>query len=245
MTGRANYGLDAPTVVRNNAVIGAAAIAAGAAAYFLLRRGHPDLAASVFIDAGIAGLILLGLAAFMVWSSLVGKFGVRDRLLGKIAWRGDEHVLDIGCGRGLALIGAAKRLSSGSATGVDLWSQVDLSANSAEATLANAAAEGVHSKVALQTGDARQLPFADEAFDVVLSMTALHNIPDKTGRAQALSEAVRVLKPSGRLVIFDIFKTREYRAWLQAHGLVEITASAPILLWLAPGRILTAKKAQS
>ena len=115
-------------------------------------------------------------------NSFVGKFGVRDRLLGKIVWRGDEHVLDIGCGRGLALIGAAKRLSAGCATGVDLWSQVDLSANSPRATLANAAAEGVRSKVVLQTGDARQLPFADAAFDVVLSMTALHIIPDKTGR---------------------------------------------------------------
>ena len=245
MTRRATYGLDAPKVVRNNAILGAAAIFAGAAAYLALRRGHPDLGASLFVDAGVAGLILLGVAAFMVWSSFVGKFAVRDRLLGKIAWRGDEHVLDIGCGRGLVLIGAAQRLPSGSAVGIDLWSQVDLSANSPDATLANAAAEGVQGRVSLQTGDARALPFADATFDVVLSMTALHNIPEKADRARALSEAMRVLKPAGTLAIFDIFKAGEYQAWMRGNGLVEVSASALILLWLVPGRILTARKAVS
>ena len=241
MTGRASYGLDAPTLVRNNAIIGAAMILAGAASFLVLRHSHPDLGTSLLANAGITGAILLTVAAFMCWSSYVGKFGVRDKLLRGIAWRGDEQVLDIGCGRGLALIGAAKRLSSGRAVGIDLWSQVDLSANSPDATLANARAEGVQDRITLQTGDARDMPFADDSFDVVLSMTALHNIKDKAGRARALSEAVRVLRPTGTLAIFDIFRAREYRAWLQAHGM-EVSASWPILLWLVPGRILSAKK---
>ena len=38
-----------------------------------------------------------------------GKFRHRDRMLNMIAWRGDEHVLDVGTGRGLLIIGAAKR----------------------------------------------------------------------------------------------------------------------------------------
>ena len=40
-----------------------------------------------------------------------------------IRWHltGDEKVLDVGCGRGLLLIGAAKRLKSGKATGIDVW----------------------------------------------------------------------------------------------------------------------------
>ena len=100
--------------------------------------------------------------------------------------------------------------------------------------MANARAEGVESRITLQTEDARRLPFADGSFDVVLSMTALHNIKDRAGRAQALSEAVRVLAPSGTLAIFDIFKTGEYRTWLQNHGVEVVSRSGLILLWMVP-----------
>ena len=40
-------------------------------------------------------------ALLLLWSSLVGKFRVRDSLLNAVPWRGDEHVLDVGCGHGL------------------------------------------------------------------------------------------------------------------------------------------------
>jgi cyclopropane fatty-acyl-phospholipid synthase-like methyltransferase len=43
--------------------------------------------------------------------------------------RGDETVLDVGYGRGLHLIGAAKRLTTGKAPGVDIWQAEDLSGN--------------------------------------------------------------------------------------------------------------------
>ena len=45
-------------------------------------------------------------SAVMVWSSRVGKLKLRDTLLDGLTWRGDENVLDVGCGRGLLLIGA-------------------------------------------------------------------------------------------------------------------------------------------
>ena len=55
----------------------------------------------------------------------VGKFRARDALLNAVRGGGDEQVLDVGCGHGLMLIGAAKRLSSGHATGIDIWQDVD------------------------------------------------------------------------------------------------------------------------
>ncbi|MBA0085829.1 MAG: 50S ribosomal protein L11 methyltransferase, partial [Acidobacteria bacterium Pan2503] len=57
----------------------------------------------------------------MLFYSKVGKLALRERLLDKIPWRGDESVLDVGCGRGLLAVGAAKRVSSGTVTGVDVW----------------------------------------------------------------------------------------------------------------------------
>lgn len=233
--GKPDYGIDAPTVVRNLTIV---------LIVLLVVAGGWRLAAGAWGDGpqllvDVACGNAFGVAV-MLWSSRVGKFRVRDRLLDSIAWRGDERVLDVGCGRGLAAIGAAHRLTTGHATGVDLWSQRDLSNNGPEAARANAEAEGVRTRVTFETGDARRLPFADASFDVVVSMTALHNIASADDRATALAEIARVLAPGGRLALFDIFKTREYRARLAGLGFTDIALSRPVFLWLMPGRRIDA-----
>jgi ribosomal protein L11 methylase PrmA len=91
----------------------------------------------------VAGLAMTFTGTWMAWSSRVGKLREREQLLDRIAWRGDEAVLDVGCGRGLLLVGAAKRLRAGHATGIDLWQAEDLAGNRPEATLENARLEGV------------------------------------------------------------------------------------------------------
>lgn len=73
-------------------------------------------------------------------------------------WRGDELVLDVGCGRGLLLIGAAHRLNSGRAVGVDLWVPGAVSGNGPQAVAENATSEGVAGRVELTQGDARGCP---------------------------------------------------------------------------------------
>lgn len=66
---------------------------------------------------------------------------VRNLFVASVSWRGDEQVLDVRTVAGLLLIGAAKKSTAGRATGVDLWSEVDLSANARERTLRNAEIE--------------------------------------------------------------------------------------------------------
>jgi ubiquinone/menaquinone biosynthesis C-methylase UbiE len=73
-------------------------------------------------------------------------------------------------------------------------------------------------RVAVETGDMRRLPFADHAFDVIVSSLAIHNISGKTGRVAAVTEAMRVLKPGGRLVIVDVRGTSLYARTLQSLG---------------------------
>src|SRR4029077_19478974 len=90
-----------------------------------------------------AGASLTATGLWMIYSSKVGKVRARERLLDRVAWTGGEQVLDVGCGRGLMLIGAAKRLTTGTATGIDVWQTEDLSGNKPEATLENARREGV------------------------------------------------------------------------------------------------------
>jgi cyclopropane fatty-acyl-phospholipid synthase-like methyltransferase len=67
-----------------------------------------------------------------IGTTRVGKFEVWARILGDLGLRGDEQVLDLGCGRGAVLLSAAKLLPCGRAVGIDLW-RPDQTGNSAEA----------------------------------------------------------------------------------------------------------------
>jgi len=235
-----DYGLDAPRVVRNFFLLGAAALLGGLA---LAKFGPRSIFIATLIGTGIVGgSIWMATAGLMFFGSKVLKVRLRERLLDGIPWRGDERVLDVGCGRGLMLIGAAKRLTNGSAVGVDLWQTEDQSGNNPETTRANAVVEGVSGRVEIKTGDARQLPFEANHFDAVVSSWALHNIYDRAGREQALREIVRVLKPGGRVVLVDIRHAREYAEGFKQAGLADVQLSPPNFLFVIPSRVVTGRK---
>ena len=85
--------------------------------------------------------------------------------------------------------------------GLDLWRSRDQTGNSLAAARHNLEAEGVSDRCELQTGDMTTMPFPDATFDLVVSSLAIHNIAWREGRFRALDEAVRVLKPRGRLLL--------------------------------------------
>ena len=148
----------------------------------------------------------------------VGTWEAADEKADGLHVRGDERVLDMGCGRGAVLIAVARRLTSGRVVGIDLWSTRDQPGNASDVTRRNASLEDVLDRVDIETGDMRALPFADGSFDLVVSSLAIHNIRGNAGRARAVSEAWRVLKPGGRLAIADIRSTARYARTLDALG---------------------------
>jgi arsenite methyltransferase len=158
---------------------------------------------AIAVPAAVGGAAVAGSAASYLYSTGPGKRAVWGQLLDELGLRGDEHVLDVGCGRGAVLMLAARRLPAGRAVGADVWRRRDQSGNSRAAAERNAVAEGVRGRVELVDADARDLPFAPASFDVVVSSLAISNIREAGGRAQALLEAVRVLRPGGRLRIVD------------------------------------------
>ena len=214
---RADYGVDAPIAVRNMLIVSALGIISlitrvaglwGKESPFAL-LGRPLIS---------AGLAFGAMAGWMIWSSKFDKVREREAYLDLLEWGGDERVLDVGCGRGLFLIGAAKRLTTGRAMGIDIWQAEDLSGNKPAATLNNAMIEGVADRVEVQTADARKLPFDDASFDVVLSSGALHNIYNAGERQTAVREIARVLKVGGRVLIVDVRHLSQYALTLRDAG---------------------------
>jgi len=208
---RANYGYDAPYAL---VMFSVACAAAGVGAVIFLWQGLPRGA----ITASIYFLFFLGNATSFWYTTRRGKFIEWERILDRLNLRGDETVLDLGCGRGAVLVAIARRLTAGRVTGVDIWSTMDQSGNAQAVTQRNASLEGVADRVAIETGDMRALPFPDMSFDLVLSSLAIHNIRWNAERKKAVAEAFRVLRPGGRIVIADIRATRLYEETLRALG---------------------------
>ena len=230
---RADYGLDAPGVVRTMGMIGFAL----ALAVTLVPLPVGLKSAGTWMGASF----LLSAIA-MIASSRFGKMRARDSLLDAVALKPGNTVLDIGCGRGLLLMGAAKRVTSGHAIGIDLWSNVDQMNNSRDATLANTEAEGVTDRVEVRDGDMRSLPFADSSIDAVVSSLAIHNLKSEADRDTAIGEIVRVLKPGGRVGIIDIANVAHYATLLERSGM-RITTRPRFSPWIfPPSRVVVATK---
>jgi arsenite methyltransferase len=210
---RGEYGLDGHYPRAGLFVQAALQVAAGAVTVRALRRGRAVLAAA----GGAAAAGLAALTAGGLYSTRRGKFEVWTEILDESGLRGDEHVLDIGCGRGAVLLLAAERVPSGRAVGADIWLSRDQSGNSRAAAESNAVLEGVSGRVELVHADARDLPFDPGTFDLVTSSLVFHNIAGDDGRDRALHEAVRVLRPGGQLRIVD-FRAGRYLEPLRAVG---------------------------
>lgn len=115
-----------------------------------------------------------------------------DRIAELVRAMPGAHVLDLGCGGGHVAFAAA-----GAGASVTAY---DLSAEMLAAVAAEVARRGLPG-IATRQGAAEALPFADAAFDAVLTRYSAHHWRDVPA---ALREARRVLRPGGLMVVCDV-----------------------------------------
>ncbi len=241
-TGKTGYGIDDPLPLA--ALIVAALIAIGLGLYVSAEAasGDPGLARiSLLVGPGV-GFIILLVAVSMFWGSRQGKIIEMGNVVGNIPWGGREVVLDLGCGRGLAMILASKRLETGYAVGVDVWNPRHVTGNSPLSVAANSYKQAVEDKMFLVKADIAHLPFVDGAFDVVLSAASLHRLTRRGARGPALAEAARVLREGGRVGIIDAGNGNEYAGFLKRNGMIDISVKARRFTSFPPFHVVLARK---
>jgi ubiquinone/menaquinone biosynthesis C-methylase UbiE len=120
----------------------------------------------------------------------------RDRLFSILRPQPGERVLEIGPGTGYYTLDIAEWV--GPEGRVEIF---DLQQDFLDHTMSRAAARGLQN-VAPTQGDATSLPFGDGSVDAVVLTAVLGEIPDT---AAALREVRRVLRPTGRLIVGELF----------------------------------------
>ena len=163
-------------------------------------------------------------------------------VLSHLDYDGQEKILEVGCGSGALIIRAALTWSKAKVIGIDYWGAVYT--YSKALCEKNAASEGVASRCVFQHGDAKQLDFPDESFDVVISNYVYHNITGADKQA-LLRETLRVLKKGGTFAFHDLMSPGRYgnmQAFVQK--LRDMGYERVDLIYTTDGIFMTPKEAK-
>ena len=130
------------------------------------------------------------------WLEVPHPFLTRARLRRILAPQPGERTLEVGPGTGYYSLDIAEQIAPGGVLDI-----LDLQQKMLDHTMRKASKHHITNIVPTQ-GDAQELPFPDDTFDAAYMTVTLGEVPDQDA---ALRELRRVLKPSGRLVVGEIF----------------------------------------
>lgn len=142
----------------------------------------------------------------MHWSEL-------DELLDMV--KPGQAVLDIGCGAG--------RLYGFLQSKQVKYSGIDVSPNQIKQAI------GQYPNADFKVGSMLELPYQDQQFDYVFMVASLHHLAHKKERVKAINEALRVLKPGGKLniTVMNLFKKKYAKLFFKkSAGKAELSKQA-------------------
>ncbi|KAL8510341.1 hypothetical protein ACS0TY_017233 [Phlomoides rotata] len=201
----------------------------------------------------LSAVCLFFAAANFFYSAVALHWEMSQRIVSSVPdWSSVKHALDLGCGRGVLLNAVALQLkksgSSGRVVGLSPAQNVSISPNH---TLRTAGLEGVQEYVTCRPGDPRTLPFSDNYFDVVVSAVFVHTVGKEYGtksaaaaaeRMRVLGEVVRVMKPGGVGVVWDLAHAAEYVQRLNELKMEEIRVSERVTAFMVSSHIVSFRK---
>ena len=123
--------------------------------------------------------------------------------------RAGQHVLDVACGTGRGTVGLAQAVGAGGK--VDALDLSEAMLNQARAKLGKM---GLNERVQFKQGNARELPYPQDTFDLVYNGYMFDLIP-LDGFRPILAEMARVLKPGGKLVLVNMSKPDERKTFYE------------------------------
>ena len=143
-----------------------------------------------------------------IFSTITGRYDFLNHFLSlgiDMGWRRfavkkmnfftTKGFLDVACGTGDLSIGAARKYPEISVTGLDFVSEM------VKTGRRKTAKKNLAGRVFLAQGDALNLPFPDNSFDVAAIAFGIRNIPDKK---RALQEMLRVVVPGGQVMVLEM-----------------------------------------
>lgn len=149
-------------------------------------------------------LIIISLSAYR-FSPKGGDFQnkIHELIVSNIEKIEPNHILDIGCGSGHLIIKCAKSFPNSNLIGVDYWGKNwEYSKKQSER---NAELEKINSRLEFMQCSASKLKLKENFFDTVISCLTFHEVNDTEDKLNCISEAIRVLKPKGKFIFFDLF----------------------------------------
>ncbi|CAN4102856.1 unnamed protein product [Withania somnifera] len=188
----------------------------------------------------LSAVCLFYAAGNIFYSSVSLHWEMAQRMVNVVSdWSSVKHALDLGCGRGILLNTVALQLkksgSSGRVVGLHPTPTRSLT------TLRTAGMEGVQEK----------FPFSDNYFDVVASAAFVHTVGKEFGqktaaasaeRMRVLGEMVRVLKPGGVGVVWDLVHVPEYVKRLQELKMEDIRVSERVTAYMVNSHVVSFRK---
>lgn len=136
------------------------------------------------------------------WQATVKRFRDHYNLLE------DAAVLDVGCGKGFMLYDFKELMPEMTIAGIDI----------SEYAIANAKEEV---KQFVRVGDAKELPYPDNSFDLVISITTVHNLPLEDCK-RSLAEIQRVTRKNAFITV-DAWRNETEKRRMEQWNLTALT----------------------